>query len=179
MAREHLAQRPNWQGKGVARGHGAEDVFSVIMEGHLEGSNFETVHKPPDLRGIYGTRIGKDRKERPHGIHPEYAIRNAATGKAMYVEIKRQRASGNAHERACKYMMPGIVSSAREVAQQANDVTPFWWIFTNGLATDRYYQQEIRHWFLGIEANVLFWHNVRDRRAVIDHFEQHIRPLLV
>ena len=179
MAREHLARRRNWQGAGVARGHGAEDVFSVIMAMHLEGTGFQAEHKPRDLESIYGVRIGKDKRERSHGIRPEYAIRNGENGKAVYVEIKRQRAAGNAHERACKYMMPGIVASACAAARQTDGAIPFWWIFTNGIASDRYYRQEIMHWFRGIEKHVLLWKNVRDRNAVINHFEQYIRPLLV
>ena len=178
MAREHLAHRKEWQGKGVARGHAAEDVFSVIMSMHLNGTSFLAEHKPKDLAAIYGERT-RARKARPHGIWPEYAIRNEANGKSIYVEIKRQRASGNAHERACKYMMPGIVFSAREIAQQPEAVIPFWWIFTNGIASDPHYRQEIMHWFQGIERHVLLWQNVRDQTAVIDHFENHIKPLLV
>ena len=150
MAREHLARRKPWQDLAGARGSTAEDVFSVIMEAHLEDTEYTTVHKPKSLAGIYGTRTDKRGRVRLHGIHPEYAVRNNDTGKSIYVEIKRQRASGNAHERACKYMMPGILSSARAAAGQGNDVIPFWWIFTNGLATDRYYRQEISHWFQGM-----------------------------
>jgi len=116
MAREHLEGRRPWQDLAGTRGSTAEDVFCVIMESHLEGTAYTGVHKPKDLEGIYGTRSGKDGRVRPHGIHPEYAIQNTNTGKSIYVEIKRQRAAGNAHERACKYMMPGVLASAREIA---------------------------------------------------------------
>ena len=177
MARNELSQRPEWQGKSAARGHGAEDVFSVIMEMHLSGTHYRTEYKPVSLRGIYGTRSAGG-KQRPHGIRPEYAITNELNGKSIFVEIKRQRAAGNAHERACKYMMLGILASAREIGRHSDEVIPFWWIFTNGIASDQYYRQEIMHWFKGIEANVLLWTNVRDKNAVIDHFDNRIRPLL-
>ncbi|MBC6440237.1 MAG: MunI family type II restriction endonuclease [Rhodospirillales bacterium] len=178
MAREHLEGRKPWQDLAGSRGAVAEDVFSVIMEAHLENTGFSTVHKPKDLAGIYGRRTGKDGRSRLHGIHPEYAIKNTTTGKSIYVEIKRQRAAGNAHERACKYMMPGILASARKIARQKADVVPFWWVFTNGLAKDRYYRQEIAHWFQRIEGHCLFWPKLRERQVVIEHFEKHIRPLL-
>ena len=177
MAREHLTKRPNWQAKAAARAHGAEDVFHTILAMHLEKSEIETEHKPKDLKAIYGTRT-KTSRLNPHGIHPEYVLRNNKTGKSIYVEIKRQRAAGNAHERACKYMMPGILLSTREIAKQPDDIIPFWWIFTNGIASDRYYAQEIMHWFKGIERYVLLWKDIRDRQPVIEHFEKYIRPLL-
>ena len=178
MARDHLSDRPNWQGTSAARGHGAEDAFTVIMQMHLRGSSIEAVYKPNDLAGIYGQRRGPDDRMRPHGVRPEFAVRNRETDRAVYVEIKRQRASGNAHERACKYLMPGIVASAQPIANQPAGVLPFWLIFTNGIATNPNYRQEIMHWFRGIERHVLLWENVRDVAAVTDHFDQHIRPLL-
>ena len=46
-------------------------------------------------------------------------------------------------------MMPGILLSAQAIARQPDTVIPFWWIFTNGIARDIYYRQEISHWFQG------------------------------
>lgn len=175
MAREHLERRGEWQGKGVARGHGAEDVFHALMSMHLRGGSLIAKKKPNDLRGIYGQRRGSNRK---HGIQPEYAIRDTTTNRAIYVEIKRQRPAGNAHERACKYFAPGIVESARVVANQPEGVFPFWLIFTNGIATDPNYRQEIQHWFRGVEPHLLLWRNVDDHDSLLDHFDTHIRPLL-
>lgn len=186
MAREHLENRGPWQGKGVARGRGAEDVFHAPMSRHLKGADISAVHKPKDLKGIYGEveidvrRKGKlpGARFKEYGIEPEYALRHKKTGRMIFVEIKRQRDRGNAHERACKYMMPGIVESARVIAQQPVGVVPFWWIFTNGLATSPRYIREIRHWFRGREAHLLLWENVRNHDQVINHFESRIRQLL-
>ena len=116
---------------------------------------------------------------RPHGIRPEFEIRNPANNKAVFVEIKRQKAEGNAHERACKYMMPGIVEAVRQAACQPKKVLPFWWIFTNGIARDEFYRQEISFWFKGYERNLLFWPQVHHHKDVVDHFERHIRPMLL
>jgi hypothetical protein len=124
------------------------------------------------LAGIYGTGSGG----RPHGIRPDYSIFNSETGRTVFVEVKRQRAAGNAHERACKYMMPGILDAMRRVGNQPADVIPMWWVFTNGIATDPRYVQEIMFWFRGIEPNVLLW---GDRESdVTAHFDQFIRPML-
>ena len=107
---------------------------------------------------------------------PDHAIRGP-NGTAIYVEIKRQRAAGNAHERACKYFTPGIIHSGRTIARQPYSLLAFWWIFTNGVAEDARYIQEIMHWFRGVEAHVLLWQD-RDPGLLIDHFDTYILPLV-
>lgn len=184
MAREHLEKREPWQGKGVARGRGAEEVFDALMRQHLKGTEIEAIPKPKNLKGIYGSvetkRRGKAKGIRTtsYGIEPEYAFQHTGTNKMIFVEIKRQRPSGNAHERACKYMMPGIVKSAQAIAKQPEHIIPFWWIFTNGVATDSRYRREIQHWFKGMEPHLLLWDKVSNHDQLIDHFDAHIRPLL-
>ena len=178
MAREHLEQRDNWQEESAMRGTEAEQAFRMFMGEHLaQQSLLATKHKPEDLQAIYGERIAGNRT-RQHGIKPDYMIRNKETNRAIFVEIKRQRAKGNAHERACKYMMPGILASAREIAGQPASVIPFWWIFTNGIARDERYRREIEHWFQGMEGHLLLWEDIGERKPVVEHFEKHIRPLL-
>lgn len=173
MGRQHLERRANWQAEAGERGGRAEKIFYDIMSHYLVDSPFMGIVKPQDLKGIYGKRNGR------HGIVPEYILRNPNTGKAVFVEIKRQRAAGNAHERACKFMMPGILNSMREISSQPTSVIPFWWIFANGIAIDPYYRQEIMHWFQGIEGHVLLWPDMIDYNPVINHFEEHIQGLLV
>ena len=170
MGREHLANRDNWQRESSIRGNEAERAFDAIMRLYCIGTEFVYVSKPRDLREIYG---------RAHGIIPEAVIRSTKTNRAVYVEIKRQRDAGNAHERVCKYFAPGIIASTREIANQPADVIPFWWIFTNGIAVAPRYVQEITHWFKGVEGNLLLWQDIQDYEPVVAHFERHIRPMLV
>lgn len=176
MTREHLEGRENWQNEANRRGQIAELDFGEVMRQHLTGTDFTVDDRPRDLASIYGR--GQE-SSRAGGIRPDHAICNATTGKAIYVEVKRQRAAGNAHERACKYMMPGILRSARQHAGQPEDVIPIWWIFTNGIATDGRYEREIMHWFLGIERHVLLWQNRSVPSYVTDHFDKHICQLLL
>ena len=175
MGREHLEKRAPWQDEASIRGRTAEDFFKHFMEAYFTETDFEMQWKPKDLSGIYGTH----ESGRPHGIQPECVVRNSKTNKAIYVEIKRQRAEGNAHERACKYFAPGIISSAQEIAKQPSKTIPFWWVFTNGIAVDFGYRQEILHWFRGVESHVLLWQDITDYEPLIGHFENHIRPLLM
>ncbi len=58
MARNHLANRANWQKLSAARGLSAEDTFTVIMQMHLKDTLLEAKHKPDDLADIYGERLG-------------------------------------------------------------------------------------------------------------------------
>ena len=175
MAREHLSKRAKWQGLSLARGAGAEDVFGAVMEMHLRDSHIEATRKPKDLKGIYGESV----KGNPHGIEPEYALHNTRNGKRIYVEMKRQQDAGNTHERACKYFMPGIVESMRVIAKQPPPIVPVWCVFSNGIARSPRYRQEISHWFKGYEAHFLLWKKLQDYQAIVDHFENHIKPLLV
>jgi len=144
------------------------------MQEYLRESDYVPKSKPTDLACIYGA--GHDGSG--HGVRPDYSIMNQITGKTVFVELKRQRAKGNAHERACKFMMPGIVNSARRIARQGDSVIPFWWVFSNGIASSPRYIQEILHWFQGIEGHVLLWDDLENYVPVINHFENHIRPLL-
>lgn len=169
MGREHLKSRANWQAASAISGSEAERAFDAIMRLYCLGTEFMYVSKPRDLREIYGTS---------HGIVPEAVIRNTRTERAVYVEVKRQGDRGNAHERACKYFAPGIVASTRVIANQPEGVIPFWWIFTNGIARAPRYVEEIRHWFQGIQCNLLLWENIRDYEPVVDHFERCIKPML-
>ncbi|MBC6441978.1 MAG: MunI family type II restriction endonuclease [Rhodobacteraceae bacterium] len=197
MACEHLEQRGEWQGEANVRGQSVEDMFNGIMEKYLKQSGFKLVPKPEDLKSVYGVRTmlisnrarGKpeDLKSvygvrttgRAHGIEPDFMIRNPSNGRTVFIEIKRQKDEGNAHERACKYMMPGIVKAMQEVGNQPSNILPMWWIFTNGIAKDPNYRQAITFWFRGIAGNMLLWEDVRDHNPVTDHFEKHIRDMLV
>ena len=175
MAREHLEGREDWQPEASDRGKRAEHVFERIMAEHLKGSPFKMTMQPKSLGGIYGRHEGSNR---PHGIKPECEIRNTANDRITWVEIKRQRAAGNAHERACKYFAPGIIESACKIGRHPEGVFPFWLIFTNGIATHSRYRQEITHWFRGYEANFTLWESIEDPDIILDHFDKRIKSLI-
>ncbi len=172
-ARRHLESRDKWQDEAALRGMTAENQFHEVLSRHIAKLEVGvTVSKrPKDLEGIYGLHASG----RPHGIRPDAAIHGPH--KSIFVELKRQRAAGNAHERACKYFAPGILRSGRKIAKQPQDVIPFWWIFTNGIAEDERYAREIAHWFQGAEGHVLLW-CPRSPSRLVSHFERHILPLV-
>ena len=175
MAREHLEGREDWQPEASDRGKSAEHVFQRIMTEHLRESLFEMTMQPKSLGGIYGQH---ENSHRPHGIKPECEIRNTTNGRMIWVEIKRQRAAGNAHERACKYFAPGIIESACKIGRHPEGVFPFWLIFTEGIATHPRYRQEIKHWFRGREDNLTLWESIERTDMILEHFDSRICSLI-
>lgn len=99
-AREHLEGRDKWQDEAAIRGLDAEAAFHAVLSRHVMALNSGVWvrRRPTDLNCIYGMHASG----RPHGVMPDHAIRGP-TGRTIFVEIKRQRAAGNAHERACKH----------------------------------------------------------------------------
>ena len=134
------------------------------------------VLKPGDLSSIYGTHPDAIGRMRGYGIRPDYAIRNLQNERVVFVEVKRQDPKENAHERACRYMMPGILAAMQEIGGHPPDIIPMWWVFTNGLAEAPRYAREITYWFRGLEPNVLLWGD--SRADVTEHFDRFIRPML-
>ena len=173
--RQFLSERDNWQREGLERASEAEDAFGFPMSKYLsDDPSIICKKKTKALKGIYGVSDSGQ----PHGIEPDFELHNTKTGKSIFVEIKNQGMRGNAHERACKYFMPGIMSSAREIGNQPKDVFPFWLIFTKGLASNPKYVREISHWFLGYERHYLLWSDCNNWEVLFTHFEKHIRSLL-
>lgn len=179
MGSESLSRRDKWQDRASHQGRGGENILHTVLSDVLSDTEFETKLNPLDLNSIYGKRSSGH----PHGIRPDYKIKSNTTNKSIYIEMKRQNPAGNAHERAGKYMMPGILNSIREIANQPDNIIPVWWIFASrskgfGIASDSDYVQEIKHWFKGIEAHVFLWDDITDAKPLIEHFEKYIKPLL-
>ena len=170
--RTFLSLRENWQADANKRGAKSEYTFHEVMQEIFDAEEskcYKIEEKPYDLRQIYGTR---------RGIVPDFVIRNECTGRSVYIEIKRQHARGNAHERACKYFAPGIIVAGREHGKISDSTLPFFWIFTNGLATDEKYRSEIEFWFSTPEAEKHFLLWDLDREKLLDFFLENIRPVI-
>ena len=54
MARKHLSDCKEWQGKSVAWGHGAKGVFRALLSMYFRGSDLKENEKPRSLCDIYG-----------------------------------------------------------------------------------------------------------------------------
>ena len=165
--REELSNRAKWQDYAGLRGEESEKAFHEIMREASQDTPYEIIEKPGDLKGIYG---------RGYGIEPDSAIRNRRTKRTIFVEIKRQGAAGNAHERSCKYFAPGIVRKAREIGNIREEHFPFWLIYTGEMIIDTRYVREILFWFDGMRDHCFLW----DMRAesLINRFNTRLKHVL-
>ena len=168
--RQHLSGRNKWQNLSEVRGSSAQDIFGGILKTAMRDTNYEVIGQPKNLRDIYA---------KGHGIMPDFCITNNDTGRSVWVEIKRQKKEGNAHERVCRYFVPSIIEAAREIGNISPDQFPFWIIFTNGLANDKRRRREIKFWFKGIgDSALLLWPKLTSYETPLEHFDQYIAPIL-
>lgn len=137
MARKHMEWRENWQAEAAERGVKPEKVFDLIMHHYLIDSPIAGIENPKELRAIYGDEHSR------YGIAPDYVFRHRGTNRSVLVEIKRQRAKGNPHEWARKFMTPGILNSIRRISYQLQGVIPVWWVFTDEIASYLRYRRGI------------------------------------
>lgn len=190
--------RRKWQDYGGHNATKAEHDFYDMFDELFKGSELELIRQPKKFDQIYVnvTLSDKELSEiyipeqqiTKHGIKPDGLIRNHKTGKEVYVEIKRQdgwvenklrsAGRGNAHERLCKYFTPGLLNLMRKESGIPDPLYPFWIVFQGDITRDICRVREIRFWFDGNDANVTFWRDTTDPQPLINHFFEHILPLL-
>ena len=175
MAREHLSARKPWQQSPKAGGVLSAVEFHLLMAQELRASPLEIRRRPSSLRDVYGRY---EESDQPHGVQPQFEITNTETNKKIWVLFRRQGPSGNAHERICKYFTPGLIGSAQTIGGHEPGVIPFWFIFTDHLATDERYVREIRHWFGRRDEHLLLWKQNQNPVEIVQHFRAHIKPML-
>lgn len=168
MARDELSRRANWQEKASISGSGRDEVAFKVLQTYLRGQvDYEVVIKPKHLSRIYGK----------WGIIPDFAITYIPSRRVAFIESKRQKEGGNAHERVCKYLAPGIQTRCANIARLDK---PFFFIFMDGLAKDPKKITEIEAWFDadGWRDRYLFWKDKREIDAIIGWFNSNIRGYL-
>lgn len=97
-----------------------------------------------------------------------------------WVEGKERKAGrGNAHERSCKYFTPGLIEELKKKGKLGEKHLPFWVVFQGDITRDPCRVREITLWY-GKEKNHFFmWRNQKDITPLINHFNNHIKPLLI
>ena len=107
----------------------------------------------------------------------------------VHVEVKRQdgwvegklrkAGRGNAHERSCKFLTPGLLRILREQGKLGNDGLPFWVVFQGDIARDPKRVREITCWYAEYSAHFFLWSNSADSTALINHFNNKLKHLLL
>lgn len=198
MGSEALRGRKVWQDYcGANAGH-AELQFFNVFNALFEGTEYCIRSKPKDFTHVYvdvplddavlGEIYNPECGIKKHGITPDYAIDNTATGKTLYVEVKRQDGwveggkrsdgRGNAHERSNKFFTPGLLKILREKGKLGDDVLPFWTVFQGDVTRDPCRVREITCWYDTYSAHFFMWRDATDPTALVRHFDDRLRPLL-
>lgn len=198
MGSEANRLRNKWQTYGGKNATNAEHNFYDVFIELFKDTDYEVVAQPNDFDNIYvNYPLTKSELEQiyvpekpitKHGIKPDCLIRNKATGKTIYIELKRQdgwvegksRAAGrgNAHERLCKYFTPGLLKLLRKKSGIKSPKLPFWIVFQGDITRDICRVREIRFWFDQNDTNVFFWRDINNATPLVEHFLNKILPLL-
>jgi hypothetical protein len=191
--------RKKWQDYSGQNAGIAEKDFLEVFQVVFEGTEFKIRAKPNEFKNLY-VDVELSTQElseiytpnepiTKHGVFPDYAIDNIETNKSIYVEVKRQDGwveegkrsdgRGNAHERSCKFFTPGLQKILREKGNLAEGVLPFWTVFQGDITRDPCRVREITFWYAEYKAHFFFWRNAPNPEKLLDHFEEHIKPLLL
>lgn len=167
-----------------------KDFNKIYVNIELSEQELSEIYTPP-IKVRKETKTNKKPKTEPiekHGVFLDYAITNTETNKTIYIEVKRQDGwvegkqkkdgRGNAHERSCKFFSPGLQKILREKGNLGDNILPFWTVFQGDITRDPCRVREITCWYHGLTAHYFFWRNSTDATKLIEHFIQHIKPLL-
>ena len=143
MSKHYLSKRDNWQAEARKTGDRGEEVFSQALQKLLPDSY--TIVKKPYLK-IYSKN---------KGVIPDALIINNKNGKQIYIEKKTGDAgSGNAHERAGKFLSEGIRNKIKELEPNTVDDTMFF-VFSGKTFQIPKYQDEINLMFEGHQYAIM------------------------
>lgn len=190
--------RRKWQDYSGKEAGDAEHSFHEAFNILFIDTEYEIVRSPAEFKNIY-VNVELSQKElseiytptekiNKHGVYPDYAIKNTDTNKTIYVEVKKQDGwvegkkrtdgRGNAHERSCKFFTPGLQRVLREAGQLDEHTIPIWTVFTGDITRDPCRVREIKLWYEGIEGHYFMWRNMTEAEPLINHFIEHIKPLI-
>ncbi len=207
MARKDLQGRANWQTESGPAGLAgvAEHNFYQVFRCHFENTEYRLIEHPTDLKHLYENVVLPENvleeiftpddaamataQKRGWGVSPDFAIKNTRTGITLYGEIKRQdgwvegkepsAGRGNAHERMCKLFTPGLIQAYRRIGGIRNEeILPFWVILEGDITRDPKRNREIAFWFAQYNKNYFMWRPQMGDQAIVDHFNNYLRPYL-
>ena len=120
----------------------SESAFVNAARLALDPAFYEVEEKPRDLRNLFPPEAPG---QRPLGIELEAVILNTATGRQLYVEVKKQGDAGNADERACKHHTVQFYKTMRD--HFGYDYHPIVTVFCESLAVNPRYTRKSKYYF--------------------------------
>lgn len=198
MGSEANKMRKKWQDYSGKSASIAENDFHKVFQIIFEDTEFQIRSQPNEFSKIYVDILlsekelseiyTPDEAITKHGVFPDYAIDNTKTKKTIYIEVKRQDGwveggkrsdgRGNAHERSCKFFTPGLQKILRKQGNLGDNILPFWTVFQGDITRDPCRVREITLWYDGLTAHYFFWRDTNNSSPLIEHFLEHIQPLL-
>lgn len=198
MGSKHNRIRRKWQDYSGNNAALAENTFFENFEKIFTGTDYRIRAKPKEFQNIYVDQKLSDKElseiytpPEPvtrHGVYLDYAIDNTKTQKTIYVEVKRQDGwveggkrsdgRGNAHERSCKFLTPGLLKILRDKSGIQEPALPFWTVFQGDITRDPCRVREITCWYDEFDAHFFFWRNAPDPDLIFKHFDEKISGLL-
>jgi hypothetical protein len=190
--------RKKWQDYSGRQAGIAEKSFFETFKILFEDTEYKIREKPKEFNKIYVDVALSDKEMEEifkpnipitkHGVSPDYAIDNTETNKSIYIEVKRQdgwvegkerkAGRGNAHERSNKYFTPGLQKILRAKGNLASNILPFWTVFQGDITRDPCRVREIKLWYGEQYAHYFLWRDAKNPEPLIEHFIEHIKPLL-
>lgn len=190
--------RAKWQDYSGKHAGIAEKSFYEVFQILFKDTEYTIISKPKDFTKIYVDVVlsAQEKSEihnpkvaiKTHGISPDYSIYNQETGKTIYIEVKRQDGwveggkrsdgRGNAHERSNKFFTPGLQKILKAKGKLGDNVLPFWTVFQGDITRDPLRVREIKLWYDNHHAHYFLWRDRKNPAPLIEHFIQHIKPLL-
>lgn len=199
MGSEANRLRTKWQDRSGNLAALAEHSFFNVFNDFFTDTDFRIRSKPKEFENLYvdytldnvtlSEIYTPNKPITKHGVSPDYAIDNIITGKTIYIEVKRQdgwvenkersAGRGNAHERSCKFFTPGLRAALYQQSNLDNNALPFWVVFQGDITRDPCRVREISLWF-GDEYKYhkFFWRDTQNPDRLLQHFIEHILPLL-
>lgn len=117
----------------------SETNFIAAAHRCLDPEKYRVVDHPRELAAIFTDMAGA------LGVVPEASITNVATGRKLFVEVKKQGPQGNADERACKHHTVQFYKTIH--AAYGYDYHPYVTVFCESLATMRRYTLKAQYLF--------------------------------
>lgn len=199
MGSKDLSKREIWQDVSGNKACAAEKSFYEVFSEYFKETNFKIRRNPKEFSDVYFNVILSKEvlseiytppiKKWKHGISPDFAIDNLDTKKTIYIEVKRQdgwvegklrkAGRGNAHERSCKFFTPGLLELLRKHGKLGENVLPFWVVFIGDITRDPCRVREITMWYGKYSSHFFMWRDKKNISSLIDHFNKHIKPLLL
>lgn len=110
------------------------------------------------------------------GCVPDVKVTCLTTKKPYFIECKAQNDAGNAHERACKFATPSMITAMQR--KLGVDYHPIGYLFSGDMITKKKYILELQLSFNFAPGHLIMWPKARQTEPLVSWFETTIKRLI-